>query len=172
MNSEKQIKKQKELDKYKEKLKPMSLDELTKLEQKVIKEAEEVEKKIADRMFDLPTENYPIVAEAIRYFLNKQTVQWQYTLGLVTLYDFWDIDNKPEKINYPTLDSTLRTLGDMQFKGYEEWARVIAINKYFEPLHEAYADATEEVYDVAAKHNMILEEMELKTPVNKLNKQS
>lgn len=168
-NSEKQLKKQKELDDYKKKLKSMSIDELQKIEQKIIKEADEVEQAIALRMFDLPSENYKIVAEAIRYFLNKQSVQWQYTLGLVTLYDFWDEENKPEKINYPTLDSTLRTLGEMQFQGYDEWARVIAINKYFEPLHEAYANATEEVYDVAAKHNMILEEMEMKTPINKLN---
>ena len=167
MNSEKQLKKKEQLDKFKDSLKPKTLSELQKLEQQIVKEAEETDERVAKTMYDLPTENYEIVAEAVRYFLNKQTVQWQYTLGLVTLYEFWDETNKPEKINHPTLDATLRTLGEMQFTGYEEWARVIAINKYFEPLHEAYAKTTEDVYDIASKHNMIIDEMDLKTPVPK-----
>lgn len=165
MDSKKQQEKQKKLDAFKESLKSKKLEELQKLEQEIIKEAEETDNKVAQTMYDLPTENYKVVAEAIRYFLNKQTVQWQYTLGLVTMYDFWNVDTKPDKINHPTLDATLRTLGEMQFTGYEEWARVVAINKYFEPLHEAYAKTTEQVYDVASKHNMVLDEMEMKTPV-------
>lgn len=167
MNLEKQQKKREQLDKFKDSLKNKTLSELQKLEEKIAKEADEIDERVAMTMYDLPSENYEIVAEAIRYFLNKQTVQWQYTLGLTTMYEFWDSENKPEKINHPTLDATLRTLGEMQFTGYEEWARVIAINKYFEPLHEAYAKTTEDVYDIASKHNMIMDEMELKTPIGK-----
>ena len=100
-------------------------------------------------------------------FLNQQgfefcneTVQWQYTLGLVGLYDFWNPEKKSKKIPYAQLDAILRTLGQMQFTGYTEWAAVVAINKYFEPLHNAYVDATEKTYDIASKHQAVMQKME------------
>ena len=165
MSTNKQLDKLQELKDYETKLSTMTLEELHELEQEVIKEADDVNIEVAKTTFDLPSENYKVVAEAVRYFLNKQTVQWQYTLGLATMYDFWEPNVKPKKIEFPTLDATLRTLGEMQFTGYEEWARVIAINKYFEPLHDAYADATTRVYDVAAKHNAIIDMIDKKTPI-------
>ena len=98
--------------------------------------------------------------EAIRKLLNKQTVQWQYTLGLVGLYDFWNPEKKPKKIPYAQLDAILRTLGQTQFTGYEEWSACVAINKFFEPLHTNYVDATESTYDIASKHDIVIRKIE------------
>ena len=156
--------KEKEINDFKKSLEGLSVDELKKIEQELIAEADAVDKSIVNTTFDLPDENYTEVAEAIKYFLDKQQVQWQYTLSMIGMYDFWT-DEKPENIPFPQLDAVLRALGGMQFTGYKEWAMVLAINKYFEPLREKYAEITEQAYFVAGKHQMIMEKLGLNTPV-------
>jgi hypothetical protein len=159
--------KQKMLKDYEESMQGKSLEELEKIESELIAEADENDQVVSKTEFDLPKENYPTVAQAIRMFLNKQTVQWQYTLGLVGLYDFWDPEKEPTKIPYAHLDAVLRTLGQLQFTGYDEWAAVVAVNKYFEPLHNAYVDATEKTYDIASKHQIVMDLIDkIKNPDN------
>lgn len=157
--------KQKELAKFENSLKKKSLEELEKLEQEIIAEADKNGEELGKKEFDLPTENYKEVATAIRKFLNKQSIQWQYTLGMVAMYDFWDPENHKKTIPYPYLDSILRTLGGLQFTGYEEWAAVVAVNKFFEPLQKAYMEATQETFDIATKHDAVIKAMELASNV-------
>ena len=80
------------------------------------------------------------------------------------MYDFWNPQERAANITYPMLDSTLRTLGEMQFTGYNEWAAVVVINKYFEKLRQGYVDATEKIYDIAAQHSAIIDELKIKDP--------
>ena len=149
---------------FKKSLEGKSLPELQEIEKQIVAEADKIDKEISETTFNLPKENYETVADAIKYFLNKQTVQWQYTLGMVGMYDFWD-GKQQTKIPYAQLDSILRTLGGMQFSGYEEWAKVIAINKFFEGLREQYVEVTQKAYDVATRHQMLMDAMGLNTPV-------
>ena len=159
------LKKKQELAEFEKSLKSLSLAELKAKEQEVIKAADENDKAIASKEFKLPTDNYKVVATGIRQLLNKQTVEWRFTLGMVSMYDFWDPENFPGNVTYPMLDATLRTIGEMKFTGYQEWAAVVAINKYFEALHEEYESATEKIYDIASKHNAIIDELGLREPV-------
>ena len=145
----------------------MSLEELEKLEQEIIAEADKNGEELGKIEFDMPSENYELVARAIRMFLNKQEVQWQYTLGMVAMYDFWDPEKRPIKIPYAHLDSILRTLGGLKYCGYDEWSAVVAVNKFFEPLQQAYVDATQETYDIAMKHDQVMKAMELVQTPNK-----
>ena len=156
----------KQLDDFKQSLKGKSLDELKKIEEEIVAECDKVNDEVGATEYDVPKENYKVVATEIRNFLNKQTVQWQFTLAMVTMYDFWDPKNRPDKILHPVLDQTLRTLGGLSFTGYDEWAAVIAINKYFEPLTNAFTENTQKVYDAASKHNIVMDEMGLNTPIN------
>ena len=156
---------QKELNKFKKTLVDKTMPELEAIEQDLIKEADAQGEELGKMEFDMPTENYEQVAEFVRMFLEKQSVQWQYALGLVVMYEFWDPKKRAEKIPYPHLDSILRTFGNMQFTGYKEWVAIVAINKYFEPLSKAYADATEETFNIALKHDAVLKAMELLKPV-------
>ena len=157
--------KQKMLKEFEDSVKGKTLEELEKIESQLIAQADENDQKVSKLEFDLPKDNYKIVAEGIRMLLNKQTVQWQYTLGLVGLYDFWNPEKKAKKIPFAQLDAILRTLGQMQFTGYNEWAAVVAINKYFEPLHNDYVEATEKTYDIASKHQIVMQAMDnLKNP--------
>ena len=163
---------QKIISDFEHSFKGKSLDELKKIEEKLVEEADKIDKEVTSQEFDLAEENYEIVARNIRMFLDTQTVQWQYTLGMVGMYDFWDPENKPATIPYPQLDGILRTLGSMQFTGYEQWAAVIAINKYFEPLHEAYEKATERIIIIGAKHNALMDEMARNEPIGDLSSKS
>lgn len=154
----------KKLSDFQESLKDKTLDELKQMEQDIIKEADDVDKVISKTEYNLPTENYKEVAEAIRYFLDKKTVGWQYTLAMINIYEFWKPTKKAKKIPYAQLDSTLRILGDMQFTGYEEWKKVVTVNTYFQPLHNAFVNDTGKVYEVAGKHDAIIQAMQKKDP--------
>jgi len=156
---------QEELSKFKESLSEKTLDELKDLEREIIQKAEDLDKQVSNTTFDLPKANYKKVAEAVQSLLEKQSLPWQGALSMIQLYEFWDPEKKPDKIAYPEIDATLRTLGSLQFTGYVEWAKVVAINKYIEPLRDSYGDLTLQVYDVASRHNFIMDEMQLKTPV-------
>lgn len=156
---------EKDLQKFADSLKNKTLEELEQLEKEIIAEADKNGEDLGKMEFDMPRENYEVVAENIRKFLNKQSVQWQYTLGLVSMYDFWDPKNYKGKIPYPYLDSILRTLGGLNYTGYDEWAAVVAINKFFEPLHKAYMEATNTTYEIAGRHDAVMKEMEAKTPI-------
>ena len=159
------LEKKNQLAEYEKSLKSLTLEQLKEKEQEIIKEADENDKAIASKEFKLPGENYKTVANGIRTLLEKQTVEWRFTLGMVSMYDFWDPENFPTVVTYPMLDATLRTLGEMKFTGYSEWAAVVAINKYFESLHDEYESATEKIYDIASKHNAIIDELGLREPV-------
>ena len=160
---------EKELAKFKKSLAKKSLKELEELELEYIKKQDKNSEDLGKTEFDMPKDNYEVVANAIRKFLNKQSVQWQYTLGMVGMYDFWDPMKRAEKIPYPHLDSILRTLGGLQFTGYDEWSAVVAVNKFFEPLHKAYVEATETTYELATYHSAIMDEIQAKTPVESAN---
>ena len=134
------MKKETNFEDFKKSLEGKSLPELQEIEKQIVAEADKIDKEIS------------------------QTVQWQYTLGMVGMYDFWD-GKQQTKIPYAQLDSILRTLGGMQFSGYEEWAKVIAINKFFEGLREQYVEVTQKAYDVATRHQMLMDAMGLNTPV-------
>ena len=156
---------------YKASLKEKTLEELEKMEEEIIKVSEETDKELAEAKFSLPTKNYKEVAEAIRYFLNKQSVQWQYTLGMVTMYEFWNPEKKPKDVPYPTFDQSLRSLGNLQFEGYDEWKKVLLINDYFQCNHEKYATLTDKIYSNAEKHTYIVDEMNLRKPIEPVEQQ-
>ena len=154
-------------EKYDEFVKSLEgLDEaaLRELENKIIDESDEYQKSLNEKMFALPAKGYNDVAKAIHLLLNKQTSQWQYTLGLVTMYEFWDEKKRPKEVNYPTLDGTLRTLGSLSFTGYDEWKAVLTINNYFEPMRAKYVELTNQIYFNAEKHNAVMDKLKVYDP--------
>lgn len=164
-----QLKKQQEMDEFKKSIEVLNLEDLQAKEQEIIKEADDLNKEISEYQFKISAKGYKEAAEAIRYFLEKQEVQWQYTVGLITMYEFWNPTKNPKQVSYPMFDGTVRTLGEMKFKGYKEWKYVVEINEYFKDVRDEYAELTEKIWDNATKHNIILERLELLDP-SKANK--
>jgi len=159
-----QLKKQKELEEYKKLINSKNLEEVLAIEKEVIAEADNLNEKIQKYEFNLSKNGYKEAAEAIRYFLNLQAVTWQYTVGMITMYDFWNPNLFRKKVLYPMFDGTLRTLGELKFTGYKEWKYVVAINDYFKDIRDEYAELTEEIWDNAAKHNIICDRIQILDP--------
>lgn len=159
-----QLKKQKELEDYKKLINSKNLEEVLAIEKEIIAEADQINEKIQKYEFKLSSKGYKEAAEAIRYFLNKQTVTWQYTVGMITMFDFWEPTKNPKTVLYPMFDGTLRTLGELKFTGYQEWTKVVAINNYFKDIRDEYSELTEEIWDNAAKHNVICDRIQLLDP--------
>lgn len=153
------------LQEFVESIKGKSKEELEALEEELIKQADEADKACSEYEFDVPTAKYQEVARAIRYFLDKQTVQWQFTLGMKSLYDFWDT-KRPAKLPYPILDTTLRNLGGLQFTGYDEWCKVLIINEYFESMREKYTELARKPYEIAGKHDAVMNALGLQNPIS------
>lgn len=159
----------KDLNDYKKSLEGKTLEELEALEQEIIKEADKLNENMSKAKLKVPTKNYKEAAMAIRRALDKQSIQWQYTLGMVNMYETWDPENKPAEIAYPTLDATIRTLGSLQYTGYNEWKDVLLFSEFFEPIKEEYTKISVGVYDNADMHCAIQDAMTkiktLETPV-------
>jgi hypothetical protein len=154
-----------EVAKYKESLKNMTLEQLQEEEEKIIKETDKHNEARMKLKFKMPAKNYKEAMTAIRMALDSMTVQWQYALGLKAMYEFFDPEKRSEEVEFPMLDSMLRTLGNAQLKGYDQWCSVVTISEYFEPIRDAYATAGAEVYVDAERHNAIMNQMQLFKPV-------
>lgn len=100
---------------------------------------------------------------AVSKFINEQfdklEVNWQMTLGIFQLYDFWK--KNQEEISYAILDSTLRTLQQLKFKGYQDMRNILIINEYFKFNHEEYTKDLAKTTLLAEKHNALIDRMKL-----------
>lgn len=143
----------KEKSEFKKKVQSMSKEALTELEQSLLKQSKELDEKVAKTEFKLPKKDQKECFDNIKYFLNMQKVKWNYALGMATLYEFFD--KEQQKVSYALLDTVLRTLGALDFEGYEQWKKVININKYFTPIAQEYRDITDNIYDVAEKYSEV-----------------
>ena len=55
----------------------------------------------------------------------------------------------------------------MGFKGICEWREVTIVNAYFEPIKEQYIEVSTKIFDVADKHNAILEKLDAMEKMSK-----
>ena len=104
----------KEKSEFKKKLQSMSKEALTELEQSLLKQSKELDEKVAKTEFKLSKKDQKECFDNIKYFLNMQKVKWNYALGMVTLYEFFD--KEQQTVSYALLDTVLRTLGALDFK--------------------------------------------------------
>lgn len=159
---------QKILDEYKETVsKIKSKEELEKEEKKCIDELEKYDDYIKktsyklqdDVTFDGTHYTKKDIATSIMYFLNKMEVKWDFTLGLYELSKLWR--NNVEELNFNQLDSTLRTLDQVQFRGFKEWKDILAINEYFKANNEQFSIDTAGLIYLHQLHNAVLEQQDL-----------
>jgi hypothetical protein len=163
---------QKEVDAYKEMVSTKETqEELDELEREIMKEMDEYDKYIKDVRYALPentvfegkTYTRSAVADKITYFISKIEQTWQYVLGLYELCKYWK-SNETE-IAFGPLDSTLRLLDQCKFQGMTEWRDILIVNEYMKALHEQYAKDTTQHIALAQRHNAIIQQRDLITPV-------
>ena len=164
---------QKEVDAYKELVSTKETqEELDELEREIMKEMDVYDEYIKGIRYALPentvfegkTYTRSAVADKITYFISKIEQTWQYVLGLYELCKYWK-SNETE-IAFGPLDSTLRLLDQCKFQGMTEWRDILVVNEYRKALHEQYAKDTTQHIALAQRHNAIIQQRDLITPVN------
>ena len=154
-------------DSFKRRLK----EELDELEREIMKEMDVYDEYIKGIRYTLPentvfegkTYTRSAVADKITYFISKIEQTWQYVLGLYELCKYWK-SNETE-IAFGPLDSTLRLLDQCKFQGMTEWRDILIVNEYMKALHEQYAKDTTRQIALAQRHNAIIQQRDLITPV-------
>jgi hypothetical protein len=163
---------QKEVDTYKEMVSTKETqEELDELEKEIMKEMDAYDEYIKGIRYALPentvfegkTYTRSAVADKITYFISKIEQTWQYVLGLYELCKYWK-SNETE-IAFGPLDSTLRLLDQCKFQGMTEWRDILIVNEYMKALHEQYAKDTTRQIALAQRHNAIIQQRDLITPV-------
>lgn len=163
---------QKEVDEYKELVaSKKTQEELDVLEKEILEKMDEYEKYIRDVQYDLPEScvfegkeyKRSEVASIIIYFISNIEQTWQYVMGLYELCKLWKSDITA--ISFGALDSTLRLLDQQKFKGAKEWRDILIVNEYMKALHEAYAKDTTQQIAMAQKHNEIIKQRDLISPI-------
>lgn len=165
---------QKEADEHKKKMEKItSVEELDKLEKEMLDVLDEFDKYIKQKKYKLPKS---VMFDGVMYTkeqvgvriaraLNKKEVTWQYSLGLYQLHKLWSNIRQFATIPYDAYDSTVRILGDIQFKGQGEWKDILIINEFFvNPNKEFYKDSTMLIY-YSTIHSQILERKQMLSPV-------
>lgn len=162
------IERAKKLDEFKKSIENLTEEQLKAIEADVVKEADDVNKEVSEATITLPDDNHTVAFKAIRSLLGKVKVQWQFASAMAEMYDFWSpTKKKAGDVQYGLLDATLRYLGQLEFTGYDEWKAVAQVNAYFEPIKDKYIEISTKIYDVADKHNAILEKLDAYNALNK-----
>lgn len=140
----------KELSDFKKSLTEMTEEQLRELAAKLVEESKELDSRVSQTEYTLPTKGQKDAFEAIKYFLNTQKVKWNYALGIITIYEYFDQAQKT--ITFAMLDTVLRLLGSLEFTGYDEWKKVSLVNDYFTPVAQDYRDLTDEIYNIGERY--------------------
>lgn len=159
---------QKSAAEFKETLKDKTLEELEAIEQDLIKEFDELNDKRKETEFTLPTKNWKETSEAICKFLDKKEAAWNVGFALIGIYEFWKQEKNPKKIPFAVFELTIQTLGELTYKGYDEWTAIAGVNKWFEPMHPHYAEIVMNMRHLGLKHSVVQDLMELHKPVKQI----
>ena len=158
-----------ELKTYKETIDAMmDVESLMEAESKLMEEAQEYDKYLDTVEYPLPekvefdNDNYSRndIAKFIVRALNKMEVDWAATLGLYELNKLWRTKDM-STIMYKPFDSTLRVLGQIKYKGVDEWKDMLAVNKFLSECHAEYTLDTNYNILISKKHNCIMERYNL-----------
>lgn len=154
----------KELSDFKKSLTEMTEEQLRELAAKLVEESKELDARVSQTEYTLPSKGQKDAFEAIKYFLNTQKVKWNYALGIITIYEYFDQAQKT--ITFAMLDTVLRLLGSLEFTGYDEWKKVSLVNDYFTPVAQDYRDLTDEIYNIGERYAAVDGQLKMFAPVD------
>lgn len=155
-----------------------TIEEAAAIEAELIKTINEYDHSLDSRKYPLPekctwdgkTYKRGEVASRIMHFLNKNTVEWQYTLGLYQTYKLWS--QTPEEIHYRHYDSTLRLLNQVKFTGNQEWTDILIVNEFMSACHQAYTADTAWYLFLSEIHSALISRADSLKPVGELQKEN
>ena len=151
-----------------------SIEELEEKEKELFKLMDENDERVKNTVYKLQDavvfNGKVYTKSALAKFINEQfdklEINWQMTLGVFQLYDFWknvgnEISYVGNEISYAVLDSTLRTLQQLKFKGYTDMRNILIINEFFKFNHVEYTMDLAKTTMLAEKHNALVDRLKL-----------
>lgn len=177
-NNEIQSTLEKELKEAQDKVQQIqTVEEALEIEKELVKVINDYDHSLDERKYQLPEKcewdgksyKKSEVAKKVLYFLNKNTVEWQYTLGLYQTYKLWLGD--PSEIHYRHYDSTLRLLNQVKFTGNQEWTDILIVNEFMSSCHHDYTADTAWYLFLSNVHSAIISRAEALKPVGELKKE-
>lgn len=156
---------QKKVSEFKGSLEGKTLEELKQIEQELIEEFDKVNDKRKETEFDLPAKNWKECSEVICKFLDKKDTQWNVGFALIGIYEFWKQEKNPKKIPFAVFELTIQTLGELTYKGYDEWTAIAGVNKWFDTIHPFYAEIVMKMRYIGMMHSALQDVMGLNTPI-------
>lgn len=149
-----------------------SEEEVLKLEKELIEKMQENDKVLRDTFYDINEEctydgqnfNKKTICEYIVDFINTQEVEWSYTLGLYELVKIWKNNKDLTNIQYHVYDSTLRILGQVKYKGFETWKKILVVNDYLSSCHDNYVRDTSYMIYLSHLHNVLIDTLKTFNP--------
>lgn len=148
-----------------------TVEECMSLEQEIINMLNEHDKYLDNRVYELDKKvtydgveySRSLICSKILYFINKNQVDWQHTLGLYQVYKLWA--SMPANIYYRHYDTTLRLLNLVKFQGMSEWTDILAINEFLSSCHHDYTVDTAWYLFLSEIHSALISRSDiLKTP--------
>lgn len=160
-----EVEMQKGTAEFKETLAGKTMTELEAIEQDLIKEFDDLNDHRKKAEFKLPKEGWEMSAKTICDFLDKKEATWQTGFALIGVYEFWKQETSPKTIPFAVFELTIQTLGELTYKGYEEWTAIAGLNQWFEPIHPEYAKIVMGMRYLGMKHSALQDVMNLNKPI-------
>lgn len=163
---------QEQVDEYAKKISEINtLEELDEKEKEIIAEMEEYDKYINAYEYKLPEyvnfEGKKVSLKEIRgkfiYFITNFEINWELVPTMYELCRIWKQDNITS-VTHGVLDSTIRILGKLKFRGYSEIRDMKMLDMYFDPIIESYGKHTSYQIAMGHRHNEIMKRRTLLTP--------
>lgn len=178
-NNEIQSTLEKELKEAQDKVQRIqTVEEALEIEKELVKVINDYDHSLDGRKYQLPEKcewdgksyKKSEVVKKVLYFLNKNTVEWQYTLGLYQTYKLWLGD--PSEVHYRHYDSTLRLLNQVKFTGNQEWTDILIVNEFMSACHQAYTADTAWYLFLSEIHSALISRADSLKPVGELQKEN
>lgn len=120
-----------------------SKDELTSTEQELMELFKANDEYLKNRTYQLaPDTNFDSrvytvneITKMLDNFLGQLEVDFKTSLGIYQAIGFWRSFHAEQPIPYAVLDTTLRLLGLLKFKGYSSLRNILVINQWISGAH-------------------------------------
>lgn len=124
------------------------VEELKRLRDEVNEETKAFEQELRDKVYELPdtvtfrgtTYKRSKVWEFIADIISQTSVPWHGVLSTFEFIEYWKeaAKNNLKGIPYMYYNTTLRFLGEVQYKGYETMKKILVVNSLLGTQHDEY----------------------------------
>lgn len=143
----------------------MDMEQLNSKEAELVTAMTEYDNYLNTVMYGLPREiefdskrfSRRDIADRVVEFVNRMEVDWQYTLGMYQMVKLWRVIG--DEIGYKEYDSTLRVLGQVKYKGVNDWENILAVNEFLTAPQEQYSRDNIYTAYMAELHNAVINQM-------------